>query len=253
MLATERRARILELLAVRRIASTEELANELKVSVETIRRDINSLHDQHALHRVRGGATAAASISTEPIFEDRRTMNQSAKDTIAALAVRLVRPGQTLFLDMGTTAVQVARALAPDFHGVVATSSLLVAGELAGRSTIEVLVSGGRVRGGDLSCSNAQSVAFFASLNADIAFVSSGGVDAAAGLTDYHLDEVATRLQMLAGARTTYVLADSSKFGVAAPYKVCGWPELDGLISERRPPAPLHQAIITGGGRIITE
>jgi DeoR/GlpR family transcriptional regulator of sugar metabolism len=147
----------------------------------------------------------------------------------------------------------VARALALTFHGVVATSSLLVAGELAGHAGIDVLVAGGRVRGGDLSCSNAHSVALFASLNADVAFVSSGGLDARAGLSDFHLDEVATRLQMMANARATYVLADSSKFGVIAPYAVCGWTKLDGVICERPPSAPLARAITSGGGRIISD
>jgi DeoR/GlpR family transcriptional regulator of sugar metabolism len=234
MLATERRSRILEVLTVRRIASTEELATELQVSVETIRRDITALDGQQALRRVRGGAAAASSVAGEAVFEDRRVMNQAAKEAIARRAAELVEPGQVVFLDIGTTAVQVARALSMTFHGVVATSSLLVAAELAGHSGIDVLVAGGRVRGGDLSCSNAHSVA-------------------QAGLSDFHLDEVATRLQMMANARASYVLADSSKFGVIAPYAVCDWTKLAGVICERPPSAPMARAITSGGGRIISD
>jgi len=253
MLATERQARILSLLAARRFASTEDLAAELQVSVETIRRDINSLDARSALHRVRGGAVVAPSIASEALFEDRRVMHQAAKETIARLAVGLVRSGQTVFLDLGTTAVQVARAMAPEFRGVVATTSLLVAGELAGYQGIDVLVCGGTVRGGDLACSNAQAVAFFASLNADVALVGSGGVDATHGLTDYHLDEVATRRQMMANARHTYVLIDSSKFDVVAPYTVCPLRDIDGLICETPPPPGLATSLTQEGGRIISD
>ncbi|MCL2781457.1 MAG: DeoR/GlpR family DNA-binding transcription regulator [Actinomycetia bacterium] len=252
MLASERQARILDLLATRRFASADDLAGELGASIETIRRDIRTLDKRQALHRVRGGALAAASVAGEPVFEDRSMRHQEAKQAIAALAAKLVDPGQTVFLDLGTTAVQVARALASSFVGNVATTSLLVAGELAGLRGIDVLVCGGRVRGGDLACWNAQAVGFFAGIHADVAFVGSGGVDASAGLTDYHLEEVATRRQMIANARRSYMLADASKFGVAAPYSVCSLDQIHGLISEVPPPPDLSDAITREGGQIIS-
>lgn len=252
MLGTERQARILDWLAKRRFASSESLASELGVSVETIRRDIRQLDGRQALHRVRGGAVAAPAVAGEALFEDRSVMHQEAKQAIAGLAAGLVSAGQTVFLDLGTTALQVARALATDFVGTVATTSLLVAGELAGLPGIEVLVCGGRVRAGDLGCSNADAVRFFAGMYADVAFVGSGGLDADHGLTDYHLDEVATRRQMMAHARRGYVLADASKFDAIAPYVVCGLDDIDGLISETVPPPPLAEAIVQRGGQIIT-
>jgi len=251
MLATERHGRILELLAVRRIASTEALAAELGVSVETVRRDLRVLDSRHALRKVRGGAAMATAVSGEPVVAERQALNLAAKQTIGELAADLLEDGQTVAIDVGTTAMEVARAMAPRFRGVVATSSLLVAGELAGRRGIEVLVSGGRVRGGDLAVSNAFSVAFFAQLNADVAFVSSGGVDADLGLTDFYLDEVATRREILRNSRRAYVLADSSKFGVVAPYTVAPLDARLGLISERAPDPDLERAIRRKGGAIV--
>lgn len=251
MLATERHSRIVEALAVRRVASTEELASELKVSTETIRRDIRALDSRKMLHRVRGGAAATTAVSGEPVVEERQLLNRPAKEAIGRLAAGMLENGQTVILDLGTTAMEVARAMAPRFRGVVATNSLLVAGELAGRRDIEVLVCGGRVRGGDLALSNAFSVAFFAQLHADIAFVSSGGVDAENGLTDFYLDEVATRQQILRSARRSFTLADSSKFGVVAPYSVAPLGADLGLITDRNPGSELERSIRRKGGVIV--
>ncbi|MDQ7992862.1 MAG: DeoR/GlpR family DNA-binding transcription regulator [Propionicimonas sp.] len=251
MLATERHARILQTLALRRIASTEDLAAELGVSIETVRRDIRVLDERRALRKVRGGAAITTAVSGEPVVAERQELNLAAKQVIGRLAADLLEDGQTVILDLGTTAMEVARAIAPGFRGVVATNSLLVAGELAGRPDIEVLVCGGRVRGGDLAVSNAFSVAFFAQLNADVAFLSSGGVDAGRGVTDFYLDEVATRHQMLRSSRHAYVLADSSKFGVVAPYSVAPLDSRLGLIAERSPDADLDRAIRRKGGVIV--
>jgi DeoR family glycerol-3-phosphate regulon repressor len=153
-------------------------------------------------------------------------------------------------IDIGTTAVEVARAIAADFRGTVVTSSLLVAAELARRPRVEVLVSGGRVRGGDLACSNAHAKALFSDLYADIAFVSSGGVDATAGLTDYHLDEVDIRRTVIANSARSYVLADSSKMDHVAPHRVCGLEAVSGVITETSA-SPAVTAVIRDAGGVI--
>jgi DeoR/GlpR family transcriptional regulator of sugar metabolism len=251
MLATERHARILGLVTSRQVASTEDLALQLCVSPETIRRDIRVLDQRGQLRRVRGGAASPSAAIGEPQVEERQLLHRAEKETIGRLAAGLLQDGQTVVLDLGTTATEVARAMAPTFRGTVATTSLLVAGELAAHRDIEVLICGGRVRAGDLGVSNANAVEFFAGINADLALVSSGGVDAQRGLTDFHLDEVATRRQILRNARRAYVLADSSKFGVVAPHFVA---ELDadlGLITDRNPGGELERELRRKGGAII--
>ncbi|MCL2653081.1 MAG: DeoR/GlpR family DNA-binding transcription regulator [Propionibacteriaceae bacterium] len=251
MLATERQSRLLELLAASRFASTDDLATELGASIETIRRDIRVLDQRQALHRIRGGAVATPSVVDEALFNDRRLMHVDEKMTIANLAAGLLSTGQTVFLDLGTTAVQVARAMAMSFSGTVATTSLQVADVLARCPAIDVLVCGGRVRGGDLGCWGAQAVDFFKDVHADVAFIGSGGLDFQSGLTDFHLDEVPTKRQMIASARCAYVLADSSKFGVTAPYAVCALDQIDGVIAEVSPPTELQEALTRGGAHII--
>jgi Transcriptional regulators of sugar metabolism len=240
-------------LRLSRVVSTDELARELMVSLETIRRDLVVLERRGVLSRVHGGATAPAGrmAGEEAPFTERAGSAAEAKARIGRAAAGLVRSGQTIVIDVGTTAVQVARALPADFTGTVATCSLLAAAELAERPGVEVLVCGGRLRGGDLAVSNAIAEAFFADLYPDIAFLGSGGVDAAAGLTDYHLDEVAVRRVIANNATCSYVLADSSKFGRVARHRVAGVEEFAGFLTEAEPPAHLRAAIERQGGVIL--
>jgi len=252
VLPAERHGLISEALRSAQVVSTEELARRLGVSAETVRRDLVALERQGALRRVHGGATAGSPFATqEASFADRSALALEAKQAIGRLAAGQVSAGQTIVLDVGTTALEVARALPLAFRGTVATCSLLAAAELAGRRDVEVLVSGGRVRGGDLAMSNATAVAFFAGLHADVAFLGSGCVDASAGLTDFHLDEVATRRVIIANSARSYILADSTKFDRVAPHHVCGLADVNGLITDSRPSQELDLAIKRAGGVVL--
>ena len=252
MLSARRHDLIVEALRSAGVVSTDELAQRLEVSVETVRRDLVVLERRGALRRVHGGAAPARAFGgTEASFDDRSNTATEEKRAIGRRAAELVSCGQTVVLDVGTTALEVARALAPEFRGTVATCSLLVAGELANRGDVEVLVSGGRLRHGDLALSNAQTLSFFTDLRADIAFLGSGGVDAVAGLTDFHVDEVATRRVMIANAARSYVLADSSKLGRVAPHRVCPLAEIDGLITDGDVPTALSIAVQGTGGVVL--
>lgn len=252
MLPAQRHQRIIEALGRKGTVRTEDLAALLGVSHETVRRDLAILERRALLVRVHGGATSAPSGTGEELsYLERSTSQSEAKAVIGELAAQLLRPGQTVIIDVGTTAVHVARAVPPSFRGVVATCSLLVAAELAGRPGVEVLVAGGRVRQGDLAVSNAHTLGFFQDLRADVAFLGSGGVDAEAGLTDYFLDEVATKRVILANTARTYVLADSSKHGRVAAYRVCALDGLSGLITDEEPPPALASALVRAGAEMI--
>jgi len=252
MLAVERRraiaARVSGLPAVR----TDDLAEEFGVSAETIRRDLLELERVGLVERVHGGATTAERPrALEASHVSRQVLHLDGKRAIARAAARLVEPGHTLIIDVGTTAIEVARALPATWHGRVLTNSLPVAVELAGRPDVEVLTSGGRVRPGDLACAGRQAVDFFDDLYADLAFLGSGGVHAQAGLTDYHLDEVDVRRVMVERAARSYVLADASKLGVIAARRVCALERLAGLITDAAPPPDLAEALALAGVDVV--
>jgi len=248
VLAAERRRAIAELVAARPGTRGDELAERFGVSAETIRRDLLYLQQAGAVRRVHGGATPPeAPRAVEDPYGQRAERNAAGKRAMARRAAALVRPGDTVVLDVGTSALEVARALPAGWRGRVLTGSLLVAAELAGRPGVEVLTSGGRVRGGDLACSGEAARAFFADYHADLAFLGSGGVHAEAGLTDYHPDEVDVRRVVLRHSARTYALADATKLGVIAVRRVCPLAGLDGLITDGEPEADLAAALAEAG------
>jgi DeoR/GlpR family transcriptional regulator of sugar metabolism len=118
-----------------------------------------NLRDHGLLERVYGGALPVQ--STEGSFAARSTKHQDRKQAIARLAATLVKPDDTIVIDVGTTALEVARALPTDFRGRVLTNSVPVAMELPGNEKIELLLSGGQVRNGDAACFGRRADDFF--------------------------------------------------------------------------------------------
>src|SRR5580700_7977513 len=196
MLPTQRRQAILAEVRQARAVSADDLARRFGVSLETIRRDLRGLRDAGLLERVYGGALSIR--SSEGSFAARSTLHSERKQAIARLAATLIAPGDTIVIDVGTTALEVARALPFSFRGRVLTNSVPAAMELAARDEIELHLCGGQVRPGDAACHGAQAESFFAEFYADKAFLGSGGVHARAGLTDYHPPEVVTRRTTIA-------------------------------------------------------
>jgi len=232
MLPTQRRQAILAQVREQAAVSAEDLSGQFAVSVETIRRDLRALQGAGLLERVYGGATRPSGRSSEGSFAARSVRNIERKRAIAALAVSLVEPEETIVIDIGTTALEVARALPTGFRGRVITNSVPAAMELSGRGDIELLLCGGQIRPGDGACSGAHAEAFFAEFYADRSFLGSGGVHPEAGLTDYHPAEVVVRRTIVAHTAKNYVLADSSKLGVIAVRRVCQLDQLTAILTD---------------------
>jgi DeoR family transcriptional regulator, fructose operon transcriptional repressor len=253
VLPVERHDAIVDAVNTAQAISTDDLVRRLGVSAETVRRDLALLEDRGAIRRVHGGAASIVDgRGEEPSFAARTVIRHEAKARLARVAAGLLEVGQTVVIDIGTTAVEVARAIPPSFRGTIVTPSLLVAMEVADRPGIEVLVSGGRVRKGDLACANAHAKALFADLYPDLAFLGSGGVDARAGLTDFHLDEIDVRKTIIANSARSYILADSSKLGRVAPHRVCALRAVNGLITEHNSSQAVAAAIEEAGGVVLS-
>jgi len=232
MLPTQRRQAILAQVREQAAVSAEDLSRQFGVSVETIRRDLRRLGERGLLERVYGGATRPSGRSSEGSFAARSTRHIDRKRAIAAMAASLVEPEETIVIDVGTTALEVARALPAGFRGRVLTNSVPAAMELSARTDTELLLCGGQVRAGDGACSGAHAEAFFAEFYADRAFLGSGGVHPQAGLTDYYPAEVVVRRTIIDHTAATYVLADSSKLGEIAVHRVCTLDRLTAVITD---------------------
>ena len=249
MLPTQRRRAILAELRQAQAVSAEDLAQRFGVSAETIRRDLRGLRDRGLLERVYGGALSVR--STEDSFAARSTLHRERKLAIARLAATLIAPEDTIVIDVGTTALEVARALPESFRGRVLTNSVPAAMELAARDEIELQLCGGQVRPGDAACYGAQAESFFAQFYADKAFLGSGGVHARAGLTDYHPPEVVTRRTIVAHSAASYVLADSSKLGAIAVHRVCPLGHVTAVLTDHQASPEVTEALADAGCTVL--
>jgi DeoR family glycerol-3-phosphate regulon repressor len=222
--------------------SVEALAEAFGISVETVRRDLSDLASTGALHKVRGGARRIR-LGIEGSFEERRFEAAEAKAAIARTLARLVEPGDTLFIDTGTTTLAGAGELARGDGLTVITNSFLIAQRMgaSGRHKVHVL-------GGTWASVNAETVGPLAieqigRFQADHAVIGVAGLDAEAGAMDADFDEAQIARAMIARARQVIVLAHGQKFGRQAAHRVCRLDEIDVLVSERGPDAPLAAAL----------
>lgn len=252
MRPASRRQLILHRLAnVGEVAFTD-LAEDLGVSEMTIRRDLDRLSQEGRARLVRGGAITAAGRSYEPPLGLRRTTESAAKAAIGRAAAALVREGDTVIVDVGSTTLELARALKGRQRVTVVTASLPVALELGDEASLDVVVTGGRVRRGELSLTGGIAEDAFASVNCDLAFIGIAGLRAAPGLTDYNPDDARVKRAAIRAARRTVVLADSTKLGRVTFATVAGISEIDTLVTD----APLDDGTVMdlarAGVEIIT-
>jgi DeoR/GlpR family transcriptional regulator of sugar metabolism len=249
MLPIQRRQAILAEVRQTSAVSAEELARRFGVSLETIRRDLRGLRDQGLLERVYGGALSIR--STEGTFAARSTLHSESKQAIGRLAASLIEPDDTIVIDVGTTALEVARALPKTFRGRVLTNSVPVAMVLSDTEGIELLLCGGHVRRGDAACFGAHAETFFAEFYADKAFLGSGGVHEDAGLTDYYPHEVVARRVIIAHSAASYVLADSSKLGAIAVHRVGPLNDVTAILTDPQAGAGAADALESTGCTVL--
>jgi len=243
VLVGERRRRILELLAAHDRAQVGDLAGRFGVSESTIRRDLQLLSEAGTLERTRGGALPPSRY--EPSFGQKSTENRARKQAIANAAAALVEPGQTVFLDAGTTALEIARVLRVRTDITVATNSVPNAVELANR--VRLIVIGGSVREPTLALVGPMAERAIEEIHVDIAFIGMNGVSAAAGFTTPTFEEAAVKIRMIRAARLAVVVADSSKIGAVTFARVAGLDEVDLLITDTGAPADELEALRASG------
>jgi DeoR family transcriptional regulator of aga operon len=249
--AHRRQRALREMLARGDRLSTVRLAARLGVAPMTIRRDLDALQKDGALVRTHGGALTPRRITFAFAFEKRRQRHLAEKRRIGAEAARRVRAGQTVLLDTGTTTLEVARALAARALPCrVATSSLVVASILWGRSPVNLVLLGGRVRQGSPDLVGPGTEVMLGTLVADIAFIGSEGLDPVLGSHAEDPDAARVTVRMAANARRVVCVADASKLGRTGPVRCLALTDLDELITDRAADRPLVADLRTRGVRV---
>lgn len=231
MWSQERRRRILAMLEGSGQVSTQNLADLLEVSRETIRRDLLDLEGEGLARRVHGGAVRPDDAPEAP-FRQRVVTQRRAKREIARKAVSLVKPGQCLMIDAGSTTAAFAEELARISGIMVVTNSLTIANTLqAAESDIELLLLGGYLLTDVPATYGELTLSEIRRFTADFAFVGPVSVDER-GAYDFALHEAEVATAMIERSQQTVVLADSSKLGRPSRVRYCEAGSISVLISD---------------------
>ncbi|MBB2915399.1 DeoR/GlpR family transcriptional regulator of sugar metabolism [Streptosporangium becharense] len=243
MLAAQRRDLLLERLRTDGRIIAKDLAAELGISEDSIRRDLRDLAAAGLCQRVYGGALPVSPAIAD--YAARRDVQMSGKQRVAAAAAALVEPDSTAILDGGTTALAVAHALPLDLRATVVTHSPTVASALADHRDVEVYLIGGRLfKHSMVTCGAAAMEAVRGlRLHADLFLLGVTGVHPEAGLTTGDADEAAMKRALAHQAADTYVLASSEKIGTASRFTVLPLSEVAGVVTDANADNPTVRAL----------
>jgi len=232
-----RRSQIVDKITKERMVKITDLVSEYQVSIETIRRDLEYLEKHGYLKRVYGGAVRDGLFGQEPEYENRAIINYENKRAIGAKAAELIEDGDILFIDLGTTALEVAKCLARKKGLSVITNATQIARTMVAGGDCRVILLGGEMRRGELSVSGFLTDENLQYFHANKAIIGVGGITVGGGITDYHVDEANTRRQMIKRVDEVIAVADFSKFGVTAMNSCCPTSCIDILVTDWTTPA----------------
>ncbi len=249
MLAAQRREFLLARLHRDQRLVAKDVAAELGVSEDSVRRDLRDLAAAGLCQRVYGGALPASPAVAD--YRTRRDVEVASKQRVATAAAALVKPGTTVILDGGTTALAVARALPAELRATVVTHSPTVAAALAEHPTVEVYVLGGRLFRHSVVTCGAAAVEAAQVVNADLFLLGVTGVHPDAGLTTGDADEAAMKRALAHRAADTYVLASAEKIGAASRFAVLPLDAVAAVVTDAPAQADTVRRLHTAGVAVI--
>lgn len=234
--------------------SVEYLACSLGVSRETIRRDLHQLDSKGRLKKFHGGARIKSSAGQEPSVEGpfalRMAENLAAKRRIAAAAARLLAPGDTLFMDAGTTTLALAEALVALPPLVVITNASRIAEAVAANANHKVFLIGGAFAADAGEALGHLAIEQIRKFRAQHAFLTIGAVDADS-LMDFDAQETEIARAMIERVERVTVLADHSKLGKRGMFEVAPWSAVERLVTDQPPPTEIAEAARSHNVQIV--
>lgn len=232
MLVAERKALLIGRLHDEGRVIARELAEELGISEDSIRRDLRELAAAGQCQRVYGGAVPVSRALLD--YRARAAVEPESKRRIAARAARLIRPGDRVILDGGTTTLAVTRALAPDLRATIITHSPTIAAALIDHPGVEILLLGGRIYKHSAVACGAIAAEAARAITADVFMLGVTGVHHEHGLTTGDAEDAAMKRTLAGRAADIYVLASSEKIGAISPYKILELDAVTAIVSDAR-------------------
>lgn len=230
MFSEERQQKIIEMLKQKSSIKVNELATFFNVSESTIRRDLRDMEEIGLLSRTHGGAVGFSVTSFEPTFKEKEDENLEEKISIAKKAANIIKDGDTIILDSGTTTLEIAKNITAKNISVI-TNSIDIASVISYKEDINLFITGGNLRFttraivGNITESNLKN------FRVDKAFIGANGISIRAGITTPNFTEAQTKKAMMSIADNVIIVADSSKFNKVCLSVICSIREVTSIIT----------------------
>ena len=248
MLALERHRTLLQHLNSNGSLRTTEIAKELGVTEETVRRDFEKLEQAGALKRSHGGAMPIDSSRLDFTRRVRAEQNATAKALIAKAALAHIQPGKTLYFDASTTVHELAIRM-PDQSVTILTNALQTALVLSEKPSVRVVL-GGNLSSTSLSCTGWGTDIGLETHRIDAAFISCRGIDPEKGLSEATEEQCRTKNRIVKLAGEVFLLADKSKTGLASSYFFAHNSDVDLWITDSLPDSHIYTSLLSQGMRV---
>jgi DeoR/GlpR family transcriptional regulator of sugar metabolism len=248
MLKRERQAFIIHQVNLHNKILSSDLSQEINVSEDTIRRDLNELSDLKKIIKVHGGAL---SKSFHNSFQHKNIYSLENKKIIAQKAVSLIKDGMFVLTTGGTTVVEMARALPEDLHATFFTGSLPAAFEYAHHPNVEVIIIGDRLLKNSQITVGGGAISKIKEIKADLSFLGVNAIDVESGITDSDWDIVQLKQAMIESSSKVIVLTISEKVNTTQRLQICTVKDIDILITELKPDDAILKSYAESGIEII--
>jgi DeoR/GlpR family transcriptional regulator of sugar metabolism len=248
LLPDERYRIIRERLSLGERVLASEMARELGASEDTIRRDLRELANLGICQRVYGGALPVSPASGS--FRMRQSEKLGSKIALGRAAATMIAADQVIFLDAGTTNLEIARALPNLPKLTVATNSPAIAIELSSRSDLTLVLIGGRIDPDAGAALGARAIRDIQSIRIDLSFLGACAVSDQSGVRAFIFEDAEFKQALVGTSRAVAVAVTTEKLGTTAPFHVALSSDLDLLIVEADAPAGQVQAFLREGVRI---
>jgi DeoR family glycerol-3-phosphate regulon repressor len=245
-----RQRQLLDFLRQHGDTSVAQLARTLRVTAQTVRRDIRALEEAKLIARYHGGVGPSSTVENID-YASRQGMNADAKRRIARLVASRVEPGRSIFINIGTTTEEVSRALAHHRGIRVVTNNLNVAAILANNAESEVIIAGGVVRHRDRGIVGEATVDFIRQFKVDIGIIGVSSIELDGTLLDFDYREVKVAQAIIAQSREVWLVADHSKFARTAMVRLGHLSQVHRFFTDADVPPAVRQILQASRAELV--
>ena len=250
MIPAERLKTILSLLSEHEVISINELAERLDVSHMTIRRDIVKLEEKEKVISISGGVQLTQMLYSEPSHDVKSVINSKKKSSIGQIARQLIPNNSSVYLDAGTTTLEIAHHIAYRDDLIIITNDFVIASYLSNNSQCELYHTGGHIDKENQSCVGSKAANFLSGMNIDIAFISTSSWNLK-GISTPSEPKVVVKKAVVESAQTNILVSDSSKYGRVATFHAIGIECFHTIVTDSDFPISVQNELEEKGIKVI--